>query len=292
VDHPAYLDLLVALCREQRIRLLFSLNDLELGLLAQHAARLRAAGTIPVVAAPTVIATCLDKWATFQWLRSCDIPGPETFLFLADAHQAIARGQVRFPLLVKPRWGSASIGVEHVENERELTHAWEWGQVRVRRTILGPLSRTDPENCLVVQERVQGPEYGIDVVNDLHGRHVGTFARRKLVMRAGETDRAVTVADAGLDQLGKSIGQRLGHVGNLDCDLIATDRGYFVLDLNPRFGGGYPFSHLAGANLPAALIAWANEEEADPAWFQPRPGLLAAKCDRMVVIHNRNKGQS
>jgi carbamoyl-phosphate synthase large subunit len=185
---------------------------------------------------------------------------------------------------MKPRWGSASIGVELVATEHELTLAWEWGQVRVRRTILGPLSRPDPEHCLVLQEWLPGPEYGIDVVNDLHGRHVTTFCRRKLGMRAGETDRAVTVVDAQLEELGKAIGQRLGHVGNLDCDLIATDRGWLVLDLNPRFGGGYPFSHLAGANLPAALIAWASEEEPDPSWFKPRPGLRAAKCDRVVVI--------
>jgi carbamoyl-phosphate synthase large subunit len=284
VDRPEYFGALLALCRERRVRLLFPLNDLELGPLAQQASRLRDLGTIPVVASPQVIATCQDKWATFRWLRSCDLPTPETYLSPEGACRAVAQRVIRFPLQIKPRWGSASIGVEHVEDERSLALAYEWGQIRVRRSMLSRFSSSDDESCLVIQEKLQGEEYGIDVVNDLAGRYVCTFARRKLLMRAGETDRAITVADARLEHLGKGIGQRLGHIGNLDCDVMVTDRGCLVLDLNPRFGGGYPFSHLAGANLPAALIAWANGEEPDPSWFKPRPGWLAAKCDRVVVI--------
>ena len=89
----------------------------------------------------------------------------------------------------------------------------------------------------------------------------------------------MTVEDQRLERLGEIIGRRLRHVGSLDCDLMMTESGPQVIDLNPRIGGGYPFSHLAGANLPAALIAWANGEEADPAWFKPQPGVVASRCD-------------
>src|SRR5262249_1298360 len=88
--------------------------------------------------------------------------------------------------------------------------------------------------------------------------------------------------------LGEELGRRLAHVGNLDCDVIATEpagcaRQLQVLDLNPRFGGGYPFSHVAGANLPAALIAWANREEPDPPLLRARPDMLASKGVCMIV---------
>jgi carbamoyl-phosphate synthase large subunit len=80
------------------------------------------------------------------------------------------------------------------------------------------------------------------------------------------------------------IGEQLGHVGVLDCDLFASDQGYSVIDLNPRIGGGYPFSHVAGANVPAALISWINGEQPDPKCFQIRPNLAIARCDEYVAI--------
>jgi carbamoyl-phosphate synthase large subunit len=124
----------------------------------------------------------------------------------------------------------------------------------------------------------------LDVVNDLDGEHSCTLVRRKLSMRAGETDRAVTVKDSRLEELGEIIGRNLRHVGVLDCDAIVTADGCYVLDMNPRFGGGYPFSHLAGANLPAALIAWASGEQPDPDWLRVAPDVLASKCDGLVRV--------
>jgi len=103
-------------------------------------------------------------------------------------------------------------------------------------------------------------------------------------MRFGNTDRAITVTDQRLEQLGRVIGERLGHIGSLDCDVMATAKGVLVLDLNPRLGGGYPFSHLAGANLPAALIAWANGEEPDPSWLKTRPGVVVSRYDGVIVV--------
>ncbi len=284
VHEPSYFDVLLSICRAHRVRLLLSVNDLELIRLAHEAPRFQAIGTIPVIASPQAVVTCLDKWATFQFLRSANIPTPDTFLSPAAARRALARGDIRFPLVIKPRWGSASVGIEHVENDRELELAYGWGQIQARRgRQMAEMVRDSPDGRLVIQEWLAGQEYGMDVVNDLRGRYVCTLGRRKLWMRAGETDRAVSVSEPQLERLGEEVGQQLGHVGNLDCDVVATDRAWLVLDLNPRFGGGYPFSHLAGANLPAALIAWANEDEPNPAWLRARPGVVGSKGICMVT---------
>jgi len=286
MNDPAYFDALLSVCEERQVRLVISVNDLELGGLARNADRFREIGTIVVVADSQVISTCQDKWTTFQLLRSCEIPTPETYLSPDRVRQALASGTLEFPLIVKPRWGSSSIGFEKIENERELALAYEWGTIQVRRSIFWNLSQGDCEHCLVFQEQLQGDEYGIDVVNDLEGNHVATLVRQKLVMRYGNTDRAMTVEDRRLERLGEMIARRLGHIGSLDCDLMMTESGPQVLDLNPRIGGGYPFSHVAGANLPAALIAWANGEEADPAWFKPRAGVVASRCDEMMIVNS------
>jgi carbamoyl-phosphate synthase large subunit len=219
-------------------------------------------------------------------LRESDIATPDTYLTPADVRQALARGALKFPIIVKPRWGSSSIGFERIENDRELSLAYEWGMIQVRRSIFWNLSEGGCDECLVFQQQLCGDEYGMDVVNDLEGRHIATLVRRKMVMRCGNTDRAMTVSDQPLERLGQVIGRRLGHIGSLDCDVMMTEAGPQVLDLNPRIGGGYPFSHVAGANLPAALIAWANGEEPDPAWFKPKAGVVASRCDEMMIVNS------
>jgi len=80
------------------------------------------------------------------------------------------------------------------------------------------------------------------------------------------------------------IGRKLGHIGVLDCDAIVTEDNCYVFDMNPRFGGGYPFSHIAGANLPAVLLAWANGERPDPRWLTVEPNVMASKYDDLVVV--------
>jgi carbamoyl-phosphate synthase large subunit len=286
MDDPGYYDALLAICSEHQIRLLISVNDLELAGLSRRAEDFRDVGTIAVVAPPSVIATCQDKWTTFQLLRSCGIATPDTYLCPERVREALASGALTYPLIIKPRWGSSSIGFERIDNERELALAYEWGMIQVRRSIFWKLSQGDCEHCLVFQEQLHGDEYGMDVVNDLEGNHKAALVRRKLVMRFGNTDRAMTVEDDRLAQVGQVIGRQLRHLGSLDCDVMMTQRGPQVLDLNPRIGGGYPFSHVAGANLPAALMAWANGDEADPAWLRSRAGVVASRCDEMMIVNS------
>jgi len=126
----------------------------------------------------------------------------------------------------------------------------------------------------------------LDIVNDLDGNYATTFVKRKLAMRAGETDRAITVDSEQLQELGQLIGGKLCHIGNLDCDVFVREGICYVLELNPRFGGGYPFSQVAGANIPAALIAWADGKEPDPSWLKVMPNVMASKCDRLVIRRN------
>ena len=281
---PDYFPTLLSLCIELKVRLIVSVNELELAGLASHAERFRAIGTIPVVGSPQSVATCQDKWAAFKWMRAHGIPTPQTYLTLADVQAALAQAAIRYPLLLKPRWGTSSIGILTARNERELALAYEWGTLQLDRTIFAGLNDQQSERCFVFQECLDGQEYGMDVVNDLNGRYVATLARRKLAMRAGNTDRAVTVNEPRLESLGRTLGQQLRHAGSIDCDVMATSEGFFVVDINPRLGGGYPFSHLAGADLPAALIAWGNGEEPDEAWLRSRPGVVSSRFDGMVIV--------
>jgi carbamoyl-phosphate synthase large subunit len=283
-NQTAYIEMLLTLCQQHSVLLLLSLNDLELPLLARHSARFRGVGTIPIISSPDVVDLCFDKWRTFNFLKSLNLEAPNTYLSLAEAQAALTRGDISFPLVVKPRWGTASIGIQYPDDDEELELDYTLAKKRHARTILREINATDPEKCILIQRRLCGQEYGLDVINDLEGHYVCTLVKQKVGMRAGETDRAKTVKSARLERVGEMIGRRLGHIGVLDCDAMVTEDGCYVLDMNPRFGGGYPFSHIAGANLPAALLAWASGERPDPRWLTVEPGIVASKYDDLVVV--------
>ena len=284
-SHPEYFDRLLNICEQNQVKLLISLNDLELPLLAKQRDRFLKIGTVPIISDPAAIDICFDKWKTFQFLKENQIPAPKTYLSLAEARQAIATGELTFPLVIKPRWGTASIGIEFPQDDEELELAYQLVKKRLNRTILADISSIDPDRSVLIQEQIIGKEYGLDVINNLDGKYVATLTKRKLSMRGGETDRAITVSDPQLTDIGEKIGRNLQHIGNLDCDVFAGPQGYCILEMNPRFGGGYPFSHIAGANLPAALIAWVSGKPTDPDWFTVTPDLMSSKCARLV-IHN------
>ncbi|HHX65024.1 MAG TPA: ATP-grasp domain-containing protein, partial [Chloroflexi bacterium] len=169
------------------------------------------------------------------------------------------------------------LGLYYRLTRKELAH-----------TFLADIGSSDRSHTVIIQQCLSGDEYGLDVVNDLDGNHVCTFVKRKLAMRGGETDRAITVRHHALEALGERLGRALGHIGNLDCDVFMHGDQPVVLELNPRFGGGYPFSHIAGANLPAALVAWANGLDVDPLWFDIKPGVVASKYSELVVANPQN----
>ncbi len=283
VGDPGYLDALLAICRERRVGLLIPALEPELLLLAEARSRFRDTGTVALVSSTRVVATCYDKLETARFLAALNLPVPATCFSLEEANAALAWGELRLPLVIKPRWGVSSIGLAFAEDDEELALYFRLAAKQIARSSFAEVSATDPERCILIQERLDGVEYGLDIVNDLEGRHVCTFVKRKLRMRAGQTDRAVTVRDSRLEELGRTIGQNLGHVGLLDGDVVVTEAACHVIDLNPRIGGGYPFSHLAGANIPAALLAWAAGAEPEAGCFDCEPGVAAARSDGFVV---------
>jgi carbamoyl-phosphate synthase large subunit len=286
IDDSRYGDEILALCREHRVRLLVPLLDLELPIIAPIRDQFSAQGTVALVSSPAVVELCFDKWKTLRFLADCNLEHPASYLELAAVREALRKGEVQFPLVIKPRWGSASLGLEYSHDDQELEMAVALLKKKLPRTFLRCASMTDPCRSVLIQQQLHGEEYGLDVVNDLCGRYVTTFVRRKLRMRAGETDQAVTVDSDELEALGRIIGQRLGHVGSLDCDLFVSDDGFRVLELNPRFGGGYPFSHIAGANVPAMLLAWASGTPVDANWAKVTPNVVGAKYEGLIVTQN------
>ena len=283
VYDPEYVNITLRICEEQKIDALFSLNDLELPILAENKARFEAIGVKVVVSDPKVIDIAFDKYKTAQWVESLGLKSPKTFVRLEDAKRALESGELHFPLFMKPRWGSGSIGLESIADMEELDIYYHLLMKKIKKTILATASVGD--EYIMIQEKLTGSEFGLDIMNDLDGKNIGVSVKQKLAMRAGETDKAVTVDLPEVREMGRKIGEALGHIGNLDVDIMQrADGAYCVLELNPRFGGGFPFSYEAGVNFPKALIQMIKGESFDHQMLVPDYGRMFSKNDYLMEI--------
>ena len=155
---------------------------------------------------------------------------------------------------------------------------------KIRSTYLKYESDLDIEHSVLIQEKVNGQEYGLDIINDLSGNYINTIVKKKYAMRAGETDCAVTINDIEMKELGNNLSKFLKHNANLDVDIFKTEDKLYVLEMNARFGGGYPFSHAAGVNLPKAIINWLTNKVVDYSNFQENIGITAHKDIDITII--------
>lgn len=283
VYDPKYVDITLQICKEQKIDTLLSLNDLELPILAENKAKFEAEGVKVIVSDPSVIDIAFDKYKTAQWVESLGLKSPKTYVRLEDAKHALETGELHFPLFMKPRWGSGSIGLASIADMEELDIYYHLLMKQVKKTILATASVGD--EYIMIQEKLTGKEFGLDVMNDLEGNNVAVSVKQKLAMRAGETDKAVTVDLPEVREIGHKIGTALKHIGNLDVDVMQNENGeYCVLELNPRFGGGFPFSYEAGVNLPKAIIEWVKGNKVDASMLQPEYGRMFSKNDYLMEI--------
>ena len=293
----AYIPFLLETCRQRSIGLLIPLFDVDLPVLAKHRSAFEALGVKLAVSSEETLLNCNDKYNMFLKLWKMGIRCPETCLSVEDALLKIMAKAMDYPVIVKPRFGMGSISVNRAYDKAELKAFYGHCRRDIENSYLKYEAASCPKECVLIQAQAEGNEYGLDVIDDLDGNYVTTIVRRKLAMRAGETDEAVTLGkdDAEyrvLSELGAQISAGFAHVGNMDVDVImdpANMRPY-VIDMNARFGGGYPFSHLAGVDLPRAYVAWAEGKQADPAWFRAKPGVHGYKD--ILIRQYENKKNS
>lgn len=279
----AYIPFLLEYCKREDIRLLIPLFDLDVPVLAAHREAFGAQGVIVVTADSEGAKLCNDKWMTWRSLSEAQIPSPLSWLDAEMALKSIKEGLVSWPLMVKPRWGMGSLSVYQADSEEEMRVFAGKCRRGIQESYLKYESMADREHCVLYQQTIRGQEYGLDVINDLGGRYRSTVVKRKMAMRSGETDAAVTAECKELSKIGRKLGMLLGHRGNLDVDVLEEDGRYYVLEMNARFGGGYPFSHAAGVNLPLALVLWAMGKEGKPELLQARSGVRGQKDIQMLV---------
>lgn len=280
-----YIPFLINYCSEHRVGVVLPLFDVDIPILAANAKLLTSAGILPIVPTEAFSKECSDKFATAVLLEKNGIPHPETYLGYESYMQAVSRGEAGFPAFVKPRWGMGSIGIGKAVDAVELASLCDVARHQISTTYLQYESACDLENAIVIQPALSGQEYGMDVINDLQGHYCSCVVRKKVAMRAGETDVAdVIPADERFVQLAKRLSALSCHPGNMDVDIFDVDGTLYVLELNARFGGGYPFSQASGVNLPTVLVGWLSGRVVNENLLIPQHYGLFMKDIKVVAL--------
>ena len=261
IDDEDYLNVLVKICKRRKVDALMSLIDPEIIILSRHSDVFESLGVKILHPNYESNLLCFDKYAFYKTLIKNNILTPETYIEVADIKHDLYTHQIAYPVLMKNRRGSASIGLKKVDN-------------------IDTLNRCDHDfHDRLYQEYITGVEIGIDVyVDTLSGEIIDMFAREKLSMRAGETDQSLSIEmDKKLKSVVEKIIQTLNLVGPLDIDIIKMHNMYYVIEVNTRFGGSYLHAHECGVNFIPYMLNNLNNVENKPRLSNYKTGILMAK---------------
>lgn len=278
---PGYETAMLEMVDEFRPSMFLSVNDFELARLGEGLdERLRERGLLVPGIVGGLIERVTDKYLMSTLLEEAGIPTPRTVL-ASDSAGVREVTESHSRIVVKHRHGSGSSGLAIVDVEGV--------QDAIQRAAHDMASGNDRRalDGVVIQPFVAGEEFGVDVVgtfNNTHDCQYKALARRKMRMRAGETDKAVSVDPREFADIATGLGRLLQPQGLIDVDVLrGADDTLQVIDINPRFGGGYPFVHLAGANVPLMYVASVMGRSLDDTWATYEAGMVSAKFEEARV---------
>ena len=181
IDDKDYLNCILDICIKEKINGLISLIDPELSLISENIVKFKEIGVTPIISEHKNVEMCFNKYKMYQFLVENGIRTAKTYIDKNEFYKDLEKENMKFPVFVKPIEGSASININKVYNRDELELLWK------------------KENNLLIQQFMDGEEFGADVYIDMISNEISAiFTKKKIKMRAGETDKSVSIKDEKL----------------------------------------------------------------------------------------------
>jgi carbamoyl-phosphate synthase large subunit len=265
IKDASFVDAVLDVCAARRISHLIPTIDTELAVYAENRELFEASGVHVWVSSPEVIQIAQDKRLTNRWLTDHGFPAPVQ----VDLAAALEAPDLDLPLIAKPARGSSSIGLARIDG-------------------LAALEALDARADYVVEQVANGDEFTVDVWVDGSGVCRSAVPRRRIEVRAGEVSKGVTVRDERVVAMATDVvGALPGARGVLNVQLFSDAESgvHQVIEINARFGGGFPLSWAAGALMPVWGVRdfeGAGPDQAELSRWTP--GLLMLRYDQGVYV--------
>ena len=260
---PDYIDVLLEECTKRNIKIIIPTIDTELTLLAKKKELLEKNGIIPSICDVGLIEKCRDKRLIHDFFRA----------FKVQVAQEYSKEEYSLPMFLKPWDGSRSVDTFLIYEEKDIT---EYHLAHEKLMFLEYLDHS------IYTEYTCDLYYGRD--NELKC----VVPRKRILVRDGEVNKGVTENNALVPYIKKRLNKVEGAVGCLTAQFFLHKDGskIYGIEINPRFGGGYPLSYLAGANFPRWILQeYFLNEKIPPQFDCWESNLLMLRYDNEVLVH-------
>lgn len=238
INSPEYIGRILEICEKSGVKAITTLIDPEIAILAEHRDDFEAKGILPLCPAAWTARLCFDKYEMFKYLRSKGVRTPLTYNTLEGLREGIDKGEISFPVFMKPETGSGSVGIGKVNN-------WEEAEAKFN----------DGKFNYIIQELMTGGDCDADVYVDcISHKAVSVFCKKKIESRIGGASKTISFKDEKLFDFIEQVCSVLELNGPCDMDFFIKDGEYYLSEINPRFGGAYLHAYGAGVDFVKLIL--------------------------------------
>ena len=261
-----YLSTILEICKKENIHAITTFIDPEIEILAKNRKTFEALGVVVLAPYIETAKLCFDKYEMYKYLNNNDIKTVKTYAELDSFYIDYKNGDCNFPVFVKPRTGSGSVGARRVDTYEDLKSIF------------------NNESNLIIQEFMNGDDIDVDVyVDTISNKAVSMFAKRKLETKIGGANKTISFKD---EKLFKEIEDAISHFkfnGPIDMDFFYKDGEYYLSEINPRFGGAYLHAYGCGVDFIKLIINNLNGFENEPKFGKYEGDILMMMYDSVVI---------
>ncbi len=264
---PLYIPRVLEICRQDGVQGIISMLDEDVMVLSQALQEFRDIGVVPLVCDFECARICDNKWLTYQFLTARGFNCPPTYISLEDFTAAHERGEIHFPVFIKPAVSTGSRGAMPCQTMEELNLHWSL------------------KEDLIIQEYMDGPEFSLDTYIDaISHRMVAVFCKQKIAALNGTYIKAWSMKDPELFALVEELALSVGAIGALDIEIFKVRGEYWVCEINARMGGGYFTAQECGVNFAPLIINNIRGIANEPVIGDYEEGTLLLRYDRVITV--------
>lgn len=268
IDDDCYLKFILDLCDESDVKAITTLIDPEIEFLAENRVLLIDKGVLPLCPSLKTAKLCFDKFEMYKYLTLNGIPTVLTYGDLESFENALSCNEISFPVFIKPRSGSASVGAEKIEDLDTLKLKYKDNQ----------------KHNYIIQELMVGEDIDADVYVDcLSQKATSAFLKKKIETKIGGASKTISFKDERLFKLIKKIVEAFEFYGPIDMDFFYKDGIYYLSEINPRFGGAYIHAYGAGVDFFKMIVNNINGIENMPDFGSYQDDIVMMMYDDVVI---------